>query len=134
MLDGTPRGKHGDFIFSCDDGATPLVTRGTSPKERLDRLMLQALNQYGAPEKVELQPFRNHDLRRTGRTTLSRLGVDTETAEAVLAHRHAAGAIAATYDVWERLPEKRAALEKWADFLAGLTRPKLARAGHEDVG
>ena len=119
VLDGTPRGKHGDFIFSHDDGATPLVTRGTSLKERLDRVMLQALQaRHETPEKVEPRPFRNHDLRRTGRTTLTRLGVDTETAEAVLAHRHAAGAIAATYDLWERFPEKRAALEKWAEFLS----------------
>jgi integrase len=97
---------------------------------------LQALTQagHGTAAQPELQPFRNHDIRRTGRTTLSRLGVDTETAEAVLAHRHAAGAIAATYDVWERFPEKRAALEKWANFLAGLMRPKLAQAGHWGIG
>src|SRR5204863_6060399 len=133
VLDGTPRGTRGDFIFSRDDGATPLVTRGTSLKERLDRLMLQALRERAAargedPDKIGmvLRPWRNHDLRRTGRTTLSRLGVDTETAEAVLAHRHAGGTMAATYDVWERFPEKRAALEKWADFLIGLLRPRLA--------
>jgi hypothetical protein len=27
-----------------------------------------------------------------------------------------------------------AALEKWADFLTGLTRPKLAESGHTGVG
>jgi len=64
---------------------------------------------------------------------LSRLGVSTETAEAVLAHRHAGGAMAAVYDVWERFPEKQAALEQWAEFLAGLLRPRLTEADHSGV-
>ena len=93
--------------------------------------MLQALCERArargeAPDKVVLRPWRNHDVRRTCRSTLSRLGVDHVTAEAVLAHRHAGGPIAATYDVWERFPEKREALERWSNFLAELMRPRLA--------
>jgi integrase len=131
VLDAAPRGERGDFVFSCDGGATPIVTRGGALKERLDRLMLQSLCERARahgedPDKVVLRPWRNHDVRRTCRSTLSRLRVDHVTAEAVLAHRHAGGPIAATYDVWERFPEKREALERWSNFLAELMRPRLA--------
>jgi integrase len=133
VFDTVPRGERGGFIFSCDGGATPIVTRGSALKERLDRLILQALRERARargkdPDKIDmvLRPWRNHDLRRTCRSTLSRLRVDHETAEAVLAHRHAGGPIAAVYDRWERFPEKRDALERWSDFLAELMRPRLA--------
>jgi hypothetical protein len=52
----------------------------------------------------------------------------------VLAHRHAGGPIAATYDRWERFPEKREALEKWAEFLTGLMRPRLANVVDRQIG
>jgi integrase len=130
IFDAMPRGSRGDFIFSCDGGATPVVTRGTWLKKRLDRLMLDALRGRAAargedPGKVTLRAFRNHDLRRTCRTTLSRLGVSYDTAEAVLAH--ALGGVGGRYDHWARFPEKRDALERWAKFLAGLGRPRLAK-------
>jgi integrase len=130
VFDGTPRGTRGDFIFSCDDGATSVSTRGSSLKERLDRLMLDALRRRAIargedPDKVTLRAFRNHDIRRTCRTSLSRLGVSYDVAEAVLAHTLAG--IGPTYDRWARFPEKRDALERWAKFLAGLSGPRLAK-------
>jgi integrase len=137
VFDTVPRGERGGFIFSCDDGATPIATRGSSLKERLDRLMLQALRERAQargedPNKVVLRPWRNHDIRRSCRSTLSRLGVNHEVAEAVLAHRHAGGPIAATYDRWERFPEKRDALERWSKFLADLIRPHVTK-GHNHI-
>jgi hypothetical protein len=135
VFDSLPPGKGDHFVFSCDGGRTPMSTRGTTLKNRLDRLMLQALRERAKargedPDKIGmvLRPWKNHDVRRTCRSTLSRLHVDHATAEAVMAHRHAGGAIAAIYDRWERLPEKRDALERWSKFLAGLTRPRLAKA------
>jgi integrase len=138
VFDGTPRGERGDFVFSCTGGATPIVAQGSSFKERLDQLMLRGLRARARargedPDKVTLRPWRNHDIRRTCRSTLSRLGVDLVTAEAVLAHRHAGGPIAATYDVWERVHEKRDALERWANFLAGLLRPRPVQADEQVV-
>jgi hypothetical protein len=95
--------------------------------------VLQALRERARargddPDKIGmvLRPWRNHDIRRTCRSTLSRLRVDHETAETVLAHRHAGGPIAAVYDRWERFSEKRDALERWSKFLAELMRPRLA--------
>jgi len=66
--------------------------------------------------------FTPHDLRRTGRTGLARLGVKVEIAERVL--NHARERMEATYDVHEYLDEKRQALEKWANYLADLRDAK----------
>jgi integrase len=57
-----------------------------------------------------------HDLRRTARTTLSRLGVSTAVAEAVIGHA-APTKIHATYDVWEYAKEKREALDALGEHL-----------------
>ena len=40
----------------------------------------------------------------------------------MLAHRRSG--VKAVYDLWERLPEKREALERWSQFLAELIRPQ----------
>jgi integrase len=131
VLDGMPKGKHGDFIFSLDDGASPATVGNSSLKRQLDKLMLEILRQRAIargedPDRVVLQPWRNHDIRRSCRTTLSRLGVSYDVAEAVLAH--AIGGVGGVYDRWGRFPEKRDALERWAKFLAGLVSPHLAPA------
>jgi integrase len=56
--------------------------------------------------------FTLHDLRRTLRTGLSRLGVDRDVAELVIGHRRQG--IRDVYDRYEFLEERRAALEAWA--------------------
>jgi integrase len=61
-----------------------------------------------------------HDLRRTCRTHLGKLGVPPHIAERCL--NHALGKIAATYDVHDYLPERRAALETWAKHVSGLVQ------------
>ena len=68
--------------------------------------------------------FTPHDLRRTGRTGLARLGVKVEVAERVL--NHARERMEATYDVHHYIDEKRAALEKWAKYLADLREAESA--------
>lgn len=57
-----------------------------------------------------------HDLRRTARTTLSRLGVSVAVAEAVIGHA-APTKIVGTYDVWEYSAEKRQALDALGEHL-----------------
>ena len=69
-------------------------------------------------KKHGVAAFTPHDLRRTGRTGLARLGVKVDTAERVL--NHARERIEATYDVHEYVEEKREALEYWAKYLADL--------------
>jgi integrase len=126
-----PRGEHGDCIFSHEDGARPIVIGSTRLKRKLDAEMLAMLRQRAAArgenaDRVTLSPWRNHDIRRTCRSTLSRLRVADDVAEAILAHQRPG--VTGTYDRWHRLPEKRAALERWSRFLAELVRPHSVEA------
>jgi integrase len=121
-----PRGPKGDFVFSAKEGAAPIVTGGSTIKRTLDREMLAVLRQRAKargedPTEIVLRPWRNHDIRRTCRSTLARLRIDSDTAEAVLAHRRSG--MKAIYDVWERRVEKCAALTAWSQFLTDLLRP-----------
>jgi integrase len=56
-----------------------------------------------------------HDLRRTLATGLARLGIPRDDRLAVLAHAY--GDVHEIYDQYERLPQKRAALEIWERHL-----------------
>lgn len=62
--------------------------------------------------------FTWHDIRRTVRTALSRLGVDQATAELVIGH--APQGLLKVYDQYDRLEEKKEALTRWADCLHSL--------------
>ena len=59
--------------------------------------------------------FSLHDLRRTCRSRLSRLGVDAVTAELVIGH--APQGMVRVYDRYDRLDERKDALTRWADFI-----------------
>jgi integrase len=62
-----------------------------------------------------------HDLRRTARSCWSeKLGVPWDLAERLLGH--ALPKIARTYDAGTYVEQRRAALEKWASYLAQLER------------
>jgi integrase len=69
-------------------------------------------------KKRGVASFTLHDLRRTVRTGLARLGVPPHIAERVLNHK--ARGIVATYDTHSYLDEKRDALQKWADHLKSI--------------
>jgi len=122
-----PRVAGSDFVFRGLKDGKP-ITAGTSyARRRLDAEMLAILRQRAAargenPDKVVLPRWRNHDIRRSARSSFSRLGVRLEVAEAVLAH--ARPGIIAVYDTWLFFEEKREALERWSQFLADLIRPQ----------
>lgn len=74
-------------------------------------------NPQKAKQRIEKNSgvkFRIHDIRRTVATQLAALGVPSDTVSAIL--NHSVGGIATTriYMRYERIEEKRAALEKWA--------------------
>jgi integrase len=65
--------------------------------------------------------WRLHDLRRTLATGLARLGTDPHVVEHVLNHQTGSmSQIARIYNRHAYLPEKRVALNQWADHIAGL--------------
>ena len=58
-----------------------------------------------------------HDLRRTFRTNLSRLGVAPHISERLVNHVSARSEMEETYDLYRFLPEMRAAMELWEKHL-----------------
>ena len=63
--------------------------------------------------------FTVHDLRRTMRTGLAKLGVSRDMAERTIGHL-VGSTIERTYDVHEYEKERRDALEKWSTHVAAV--------------
>jgi integrase len=109
LLDQVPRIVDQDLLFS-GNGITP-VSGFSSAKARLDAAM-------------DATDWVLHDLRRTATTGLARLGIAPHIADKVL--NHAAGTIrgvAATYNRFEYLAERQAALDAWGRLVESLVRP-----------
>jgi integrase len=71
--------------------------------------------------QLGFEPWWLHDLRRVGRTGLSRLGVSSFIGERVIGHISGeAQSVRATYDVYSFFNEKRDALERWSGHLEAL--------------
>ena len=97
------------FVLPGSDKSQPI-----DPKY-ITRSVARCLKRF---KKHGVGAFTPHDLRRTGRTGLARLGIKVEIAERVL--NHARERMEATYDVHDYLDEKREALDKWAKHLSEL--------------
>jgi len=92
-------------------GSSDFIIPGRDPHQPASANILNL-----ALEKIErARPFTVHDLRRTCRSHLGALGVEVVTAERCL--NHEVGGLVSIYDVGDRLPQRRAALEMWSSFL-----------------
>jgi integrase len=69
----------------------------------------------------DLAPCVPHDMRRTLRTHLEDLGIEPHIAEKCL--NHSLGRIERTYNKNTLIEKRRAALEKWADYVYSLVTP-----------
>jgi integrase len=128
IIETLPRFQRGDYVFSTTGGAKP-VWVATEVKQRLDAAMLEDLREAAEmrgddPGKVVVAPWVNHDIRRVVRSGLSRLRVDSDVAEAVLAHKKTG--IAGVYDKYDLLEEKGKALELWAKRVLSIAEPPPA--------
>jgi hypothetical protein len=91
-------------------------------KERMDAFMLEALRETGEPDEVvKLQPWVNHDTRRTVRSNLSGLNVSDPVAEMCLGHGRKG--LQRIYDQHRYLDQQYEAFEKWAGRLASIVGP-----------
>jgi integrase len=122
ILESLPRFKSGDFVFSVTFSKTPIWV-SDKIKKRLDSRMLRTLKAMARrrgddPSRITLPPWVNHDLRRTLRTGLSKLRVDRDIREAVLAHTRPG--VEGVYDRHDYLLEKKDALERWAAYVQRL--------------
>ena len=80
-----------------------------------DSYLNKPIKEIVYPLMADVPPFTIHDLRRTMRTHLGKMGVDRFVAERCLNHKIAG--MEGVYDAGDYLPERRVALNKWADFL-----------------
>ncbi|MBI1189016.1 MAG: tyrosine-type recombinase/integrase [Alphaproteobacteria bacterium] len=85
------------------------------PKHVLDRYIAEARGDDAEP----MEPWTLHDLRRTMRTGLSRLGIARDVAERCIGHA-VGGRLGAVYDQHEYQPEKARAMQAWADHVAAV--------------
>jgi integrase len=112
-----PRFADSDLIFTRD-GKHP-VSGFTHLKRQIDKALGESADKTLGESIAKKFVF--HDLRRTITTWLVRNGVDSFVADRLLAHTQLTkiSAVASTYNIYDFEPERRAALERWVDFLVG---------------
>jgi integrase len=98
------------------------TTTGRSPVSGFSKMKIRLDNSMSIP------PWRLHDLRRTAATGMAGIGVPPHIIEACLNHVSGAKAgVAGTYNRAAYEPEKRAALERWADHIASIVSGRAAK-------
>jgi integrase len=123
VLAGVPRMPNSKFLFSTN-GKTP-VSGFSKLKARLDRAMLVEARKE--TKIATVAPWRLHDLRRTCATGMAGIGIAPHIIEACLNHVSGAkSGVAGTYNVEMYEPEKRAALERWANHIEALVAGRKA--------
>lgn len=100
-----------DFALAV---ARDVLRLGVAPKHHVTK----------AAQAIQVEPnakghWTPHDLRRTARTTLARLGISDEVGERVLSH--SAGGLVATYNRYAFMAEMRDALQTYHDWLSRLS-------------
>ncbi len=118
LLDRLPR-TSSPFLFPGRRGKA--ISGFSVFKRRTDALIREAGHQMPA--------WVFHDVRRTVRSNLSRLGIGADVGEAVIAHT--LGGIRQIYDRHSYLDEKRHALEAWAGLLRDILDP-VAKSSRSD--
>ena len=98
-------------------GQVRLRPRKTVAKEHLDShaiatALRRTITFLKDRSELQFEPFGAHDLRRTLRTGLSRLGISADLAERVIGHA-VRNRLVSTYDTYDRLKERRDALIEW---------------------
>jgi integrase len=125
LIGEKPAGCKGNswYVFSTTtsggqlDGAKPFSGFSKAKKE-LDRAIAKIRKAEG---RAPMKQWQLHDLRRTGRSLMSRAKVDADHAERCMGHL--IGGVRETYDRYEYLDEKRKAFEALAGLVALILDP-----------
>jgi integrase len=123
-------GDNGGYIFPsthsgkahiAGNSLAQIVNRGKVTDEVVKRVGNRNIkareNKYFGMER-----WTPHDLRRTARTNMSRIGVSDEVAEEVINHKKSK--LVGTYNKYGYETEKQEALIKWGGFLRGILKLK----------
>jgi integrase len=138
ILQNLPR--VGDLVLTTT-GDTP-VSGFSRAKRRLDSLMIKARRQElglpecddeyrkamnlssGKPLPDEIPQWNLHDLRRTAATGMARLNFPPHVVDKVLNHVNGTiSGVAAVYNQFKYLDERRSALEAWGRYVAAQVAP-----------
>lgn len=109
----------GPFVFSTRDGERP-VSGFTKARERADRLVVELADK----EEAKLPHWTWHDLRRTARTEMARLGIADVVAERVL--NHTQPGLVETYNRFRYETEIADALARWGAEVMRIVRDSPA--------
>jgi len=120
-IGGTESIECATFVFSTGRRGDRPISGFNVLKRQLDEHILTARKACDTKQKT-MPPWRIHDVRRTVRSGLARLGIAPHVAERVLAH--VPGGIEAVYDLHQYRDEKRRALEAWAQHIERITNPQ----------
>jgi integrase len=120
VLRSLPRVEGCDFVFSTGrrrgavkDGPAP-ISGFSQGKRHLDAAIA------GIRGEVAGEPWRMHDLRRTGVTILARLGFDSIVVDKLLAHQPAKLlGVAGVYQRHDFARERATAIDAWATHVTG---------------
>ena len=116
VLNDVPKIEDFEHVFSTAKRGDRPVSGWDKIKKRLDRVVAEAVAEAAGEEldmeKHTLDHWTIHDLRRTVRTNLPKLGITPDTAERVLGHT--IGGVRGVYDRHAYDEQKRHALETWA--------------------
>jgi integrase len=121
VLRGLPRIEGQDLVFSTT-GETA-VSGFSKAKAALDAAIVRARAEKAAQKckPAKLEPWRLHDVRRTGVTTLARLSFDSIVVDKILAHQPAKlKGVASVYQRHSFTRERAAALDAWAAHILGI--------------
>ena len=105
-----PKQQFGPYILSSTGGSRP-ISGFSKAKAEIDRLIFKISN-------GGIRPWVVHDLRRSMATHMERIGVEPHIIEVCLGH--ALSGVAGVYRHYTYLPEKAAALQKWADEVTSI--------------
>ncbi len=123
ILESLPHIGDAGLIFTTT-GETP-VSGFSRAKRRLDDEMLAARRKALGKHKVDAIPhWTLHDLRRTAATGMAKLNIPPHVVDRIL--NHTSGTIrgvAAVYNRFAYLDERRAGLEAWGRYVDNLVRP-----------
>jgi integrase len=128
ILREIPRIEGCDFVFSTT-GRTP-ISGISKAKLALDAAITaaRAAAATSGIKPVLLIAWRLHDLRRSGVSTLARLGFDSIVVDKILAHQPAKLlGVAAVYQRHDFARERAAALDAWAAHVLGIEANNVVR-------
>jgi integrase len=129
VLQYVPRIEGCDFVLSTT-GKTP-VSGFSKAKAALDAAIIKTRAEAAAKANGNAAPlteWRTHDLRRSGVSTLARLGFDSIIVDKILAHQPAKLlGVAAIYQRHDFARERAAALDTWAAHVLGIDANNVVR-------